>query len=229
VENASELTVLGIFLHPHDGEESPFLRQILDGYRSLMNNSASATNIDWSLDLREDLFPFETERAFFTYLGSLTTPPCNEVVTWIVMAQSIPATRKQLEELHSLIGFNARPPQHLGSRQVKMCGVGTRFAAAKTVSVASVSSSLLLLETAEAYSHVLAYFGIFLCILGGSFYCVRQRKPSLALSLWSDTLQADASANSSGFSTQSFPAHTTAQRCREEGWHTTYFSFFSTE
>ncbi|MEM7796084.1 MAG: carbonic anhydrase family protein [Cyanobacteria bacterium P01_C01_bin.118] len=45
------------------------------------------------------------------YSGSLTTPPCSEGVTWLVMTTPIEASAQQIETFHQLLGNNARPLQ----------------------------------------------------------------------------------------------------------------------
>lgn len=51
----------------------------------------NGTNVEYVVDrplLLTDLLPVNYQ-AFFTYEGSLTTPPCYEVVTWIVLRQPL--------------------------------------------------------------------------------------------------------------------------------------------
>lgn len=45
------------------------------------------------------------------YIGSLTTPPCSEGITWLVMTTPIEASEQQIETFHQLLGDNARPLQ----------------------------------------------------------------------------------------------------------------------
>ncbi len=46
-----------------------------------------------------------------TYLGSLTTPPCSENVSWVVMAEPITLSQEQIETFQSLYPMDARPIQ----------------------------------------------------------------------------------------------------------------------
>lgn len=60
-----------------------------------------------------------SEQSYYTYEGSLTTPPCSETVRWFVMETPIQASRKQLDTLRARYDDNARPLQPLGERTLK--------------------------------------------------------------------------------------------------------------
>ena len=63
-------------------------------------------------------FLLPSDRSYFRYEGSLTTPPCSEGVTWFVMGSPLEASPQQLAAFQSLLGNNARPIQDLHNRAV---------------------------------------------------------------------------------------------------------------
>lgn len=59
------------------------------------------------------------ERGYFTYMGSLTTPPCSEGVLWMVMKQPVSASPEQIAIFSRLYPMNARPVQSASGRLIK--------------------------------------------------------------------------------------------------------------
>ncbi len=55
---------------------------------------------------------------YYCYKGSLTTPPCSEIVTWLVLKQPVEISKLQISRFLEVIGTNARPVQALNSRIV---------------------------------------------------------------------------------------------------------------
>jgi carbonic anhydrase len=68
------------------------------------------------LDLNE-LLP--TERSYYTYMGSLTTPPCSEGVLWMVMKTPVTISAEQIAIFSRLYPMNARPIQSASGRLIK--------------------------------------------------------------------------------------------------------------
>ena len=58
-------------------------------------------------------------RDYYTYMGSLTTPPCTEGVLWLVMKQPMQASPQQMAIFSRLYPFNARPVQANSGRVIK--------------------------------------------------------------------------------------------------------------
>lgn len=59
------------------------------------------------------------ERGYFTYMGSLTTPPCSEGVLWMVMKQPVSVSPQQIAIFSRLYPMNARPVQSASGRLIK--------------------------------------------------------------------------------------------------------------
>ena len=59
------------------------------------------------------------ERSYFTYMGSLTTPPCSEGVLWMVMKTPMPISNEQIGIFARLYPMNARPIQSASGRLIK--------------------------------------------------------------------------------------------------------------
>jgi len=59
------------------------------------------------------------DRRYWTFMGSLTTPPCSEGVLWMVMKQPVPLSPEQIALFARLYPMNARPVQALAGRMVK--------------------------------------------------------------------------------------------------------------
>jgi len=72
-----------------------------------------------SIDLNQ-LLP--AERGYYTYMGSLTTPPCSEGVLWMVMKKPVPISPEQLAIFARLYPMNARPLQSASGRMIKESG-----------------------------------------------------------------------------------------------------------
>ena len=58
-------------------------------------------------------------RDYFTYMGSLSEPPCSEGVLWMVFKQPRQASPAQMALFSRLYPLNARPVQSTGGRMIK--------------------------------------------------------------------------------------------------------------
>lgn len=59
------------------------------------------------------------DRGYWTYMGSLTTPPCTEGVRWFVLEQPITISREQLAQFTRLYRMNSRPLQDRNGRRIE--------------------------------------------------------------------------------------------------------------
>jgi carbonic anhydrase len=64
----------------------------------------------------EHLLP--ESRMFYTYEGSLTTPPCTEGVRWLVMQEPLVLSMDQVIDFAAIFRNNARPTQPLNTRDL---------------------------------------------------------------------------------------------------------------
>ena len=64
-----------------------------------------------------DLLP--SRRNYFTFLGSLTTPPCTEGVLWLVLKTPVQVSKEQLGGFATIYRNNVRPVQPTNNRVVK--------------------------------------------------------------------------------------------------------------
>ena len=58
------------------------------------------------------------KKDYYTFPGSLTTPPCSEGVTWVVLKQTVSISPAQLAQYQAVYTENARPLQPLNDRKV---------------------------------------------------------------------------------------------------------------
>jgi carbonic anhydrase len=65
-----------------------------------------------------DLLP-ANQSAYYTFTGSLTTPPCSEGVTWFVLKTPTSISKAELTHFGHLYPMNARPTQPLNGREIR--------------------------------------------------------------------------------------------------------------
>ncbi|MEB3288606.1 MAG: carbonic anhydrase [Leptolyngbya sp.] len=105
------LAVLGVLIQ--EGSENPNLRPIWNVMPARTSEARTVAHI--RID-PHDLLPPEGDT--FRYFGSLTTPPCSEIVSWVVFQSPIEASRFQIERFARIFPNNARPVQAQNRRVV---------------------------------------------------------------------------------------------------------------
>ena len=76
----------------------------------------AAGEVDTNLTMNaQDLLPRALDD-YFTYSGSLTTPPCTESVRWIVLRRPVEVSKAQIAAFRGLFAMNARPVAPIGAR-----------------------------------------------------------------------------------------------------------------
>lgn len=107
-----KLAVIGVFVH--EGAENAILKNFVDHLPATKDATYDDTAVNFSA---LDLMP--SDKSYFTYSGSLTTPPCSEIVTWVVMEHHIEASAAQIHDFEALEHENNRPVQPLEGRAIK--------------------------------------------------------------------------------------------------------------
>lgn len=112
VHQAKDGGVLVMAAFVKGGAENPAIKEILNHIpeKPHQEYAIAGTNINPA-----DLLP--ANQRYFSYMGSLTTPPCTEGVQWIVLPETITAAPEQILEIRQATGGNnARPVQSMNGR-----------------------------------------------------------------------------------------------------------------
>lgn len=105
----NDLAVIGIMIS--EGKEYNVFNKNIDS----LPDVGGAYSPDYTLDLTH----LNGEKpAYFYYKGSLTTPPCSEIVNWIVLKNPIEASKEQIATLSEILHNNYRPEMPLNERTV---------------------------------------------------------------------------------------------------------------
>lgn len=96
------------------GRSSRFLDRFIDV--GLPKKSGDETHSNHVIDLSDG---FTDTAAYYTYAGSLTTPPCSETVTWFVLKHPATLSKTQFKAFNHILGNNFRPLQERNGRIVR--------------------------------------------------------------------------------------------------------------
>jgi carbonic anhydrase len=58
-------------------------------------------------------------KGYYTFQGSLTTPPCSEDVTWFVLKTPLAIADDEIAAFSKIYALNARPVQPLNGRVIQ--------------------------------------------------------------------------------------------------------------
>jgi len=94
------LAVLGVFVQPDSCADHPAFHQLLAAYKHASYKTASPVPLTQTLN-PYSLLPGGEAGSYYSYDGSLTTPPCSESVSWIVFKEPLRISQKQMEVLRS--------------------------------------------------------------------------------------------------------------------------------
>lgn len=111
-DEAGKLAVVAVLLQKSE-QDQPVIQRV---WNHLPLEKLQAEVVPTPLDLGE-LLP--KARTYFTFMGSLTTPPCSEDVLWMVMREPVGISSQQLAIFARLYPMNARPLQPAAGRLIK--------------------------------------------------------------------------------------------------------------
>lgn len=115
VHQGEEGKLLVIAVLVTTGAENPLLKKIL---AHLPAEIGEEITIRGETVNPSELLPMKPNR-YYTFPGSLTTPPCTEGVEWVVLANTVSASPAQIQALRKAVdGVNARPVQPLNDRVI---------------------------------------------------------------------------------------------------------------
>jgi len=108
----SNLAVIGVLYRI--GKPNRFLGRLLSAGLPEKSTSDPITVNDLNL-----ANAFTDLSSYYTYPGSLTTPPCSENVTWLVLKQQAELSSSQYEQFRKVLGNDFRPAQARNGRIVR--------------------------------------------------------------------------------------------------------------
>lgn len=108
--DAGALAVVAVLFK--QGHENSALKQVFAG---LPAKAGEKHALEGDFDVANFL---PAQRAYYAYMGSLTTPPCSEGVHWQVLKREVEISKSQLAAFRKLYAMNARPVQPLNGRAI---------------------------------------------------------------------------------------------------------------
>lgn len=95
------------------GNENQILKNVFAKFPNEEGQKADVPNLDLGRI-------FNGSQKYYSFMGSLTTPPCSEGVKWHVLKTSQEISLSQLIDFKSLYPENARPFQPINNREIRV-------------------------------------------------------------------------------------------------------------
>ena len=109
---AGKLAVVGVMLN--QGQPNPLIAEI---WKQIPKVGETNTFSDRLINA-SNLLP--SKKSYFSYAGSLTTPPCSEGVSWNLFVDPITVSEEQIETFSNIYQVDARPLQPINGRTVQL-------------------------------------------------------------------------------------------------------------
>ena len=111
-DSEGHLAVVAVLLDK--GADNPLIATL---WKNLPSEKGKASDIpSVTVDVNQ-LLP--ADRGYFTYAGSLTTPPCSEGVTWYVLKHQSTISVGEVAAFAKVYPTNARPIQPANNREIR--------------------------------------------------------------------------------------------------------------
>lgn len=109
---AGKLAVIGILLN--EGKANALIEEV---WKNIPATGKTNTVSDRIINAA-NLLP--KSKSYYSYSGSLTTPPCSEDVKWNVLVEPITVSEEQIEAFEKIYQVDARPIQPTNSRIIQL-------------------------------------------------------------------------------------------------------------
>jgi carbonic anhydrase len=109
-DSAGNLLVVAMIIK--EGAANPTIGKVL---QHIPEEKEKETESNTSINL-SDVLP--ADKKYYTYTGSLTTPPCTDGIEWIILKQPITMSAEQIASFTKRYANDARPLQKLNNRYV---------------------------------------------------------------------------------------------------------------
>jgi carbonic anhydrase len=107
-----KLAVVAVLLDA--GKENPLIKTLWD---NLPREKGRENVVDAVTINAVNLLP--QNKGYYTFAGSLTTPPCSEEVTWFVMKTPVQVSADEIARFARFYPMNARPVQPVNGRDIQ--------------------------------------------------------------------------------------------------------------
>jgi carbonic anhydrase len=112
VAQDGSVAVVAVLLQ--EGENNPLIHELWNDLPKERDKDQRLDNIQINAAI---LLP--ADHGYYTFSGSLTTPPCTENVTWYVLKNPVTVSAAEIEAFSKLYRHDARPTQPLYGRVVQ--------------------------------------------------------------------------------------------------------------
>jgi carbonic anhydrase len=109
--------VVGVAVLLKAGSANPTVQQIWEHMSATVGQIGKEEDVAGVEINPAGMLPRDT--AYYTYMGSLTAPPCTEGVAWFVLKTPLDISQEQISAFAQLYPHDVRPPQPLNGRIVK--------------------------------------------------------------------------------------------------------------